>query len=212
MQKTQERILILLDFGKLIFREKIKYCPDCRSIFGAEQLNELVPEYSNFGFEVIEFIGRQLFIEHHTEKHIREMLGGRNVAISPSQVSFLAKKFILYLAQAHKDKEAELKKLIQKKGGYIVHLDGTCDGDSPHFFCAIEELLQLVLISRKIPSESAEAIIPILRELAKAYGTPLGIVCDMSKAIISAVKEVFPGIRIFICHFHFLRDLGKDLL
>ena len=76
----------------------------------------------------------------------------------------------------------------------------------------MEELLKLVLLSRKIPTESTETIIPILRELGNSYGTPLGIVCDMSKAIIAAVEAVFPGVRIFLCHFHFLRDLGKDLL
>lgn len=34
----------------------------------------------------------------------------------------------------------------------------------------------------------------------------------MGKGIISAVEAVFPGIADFICHFHFLRDIGKDLL
>jgi hypothetical protein len=33
----------------------------------------------------------------------------------------------------------------------------------------------------------------------------------MSKGILSAIAQVFPGIPDFICHFHFLRDLGKDL-
>jgi hypothetical protein len=33
----------------------------------------------------------------------------------------------------------------------------------------------------------------------------------MSKGIPAAIQEVFPGIPDFICHFHFLRDLGKDL-
>jgi len=34
----------------------------------------------------------------------------------------------------------------------------------------------------------------------------------MGKGISTAVEEVFPGVPDFICHFHFLRDLGKDLL
>ena len=211
-RKTQARKVVLLDFGELLINEKVKFCPDCQSTFGSEQLSELVPEYANFGFEIIEFIGRKLFIDHSTEREVLKALKKRNVKISLREVSFLGKKFILYLAQAHKTKEAEVKELIQRNGGYIVHLDGTCDGASPHFFCAVEELLKLVLISRKIPSESANAIVPILQELAAAYGRPLGIVCDMSKAIISAIQRVFPGIQIFICHFHYLRDLGKDLL
>jgi hypothetical protein len=33
----------------------------------------------------------------------------------------------------------------------------------------------------------------------------------MGVAILSAVKEVFPGLPDYICHFHFLKDIGKDL-
>jgi hypothetical protein len=33
-----------------------------------------------------------------------------------------------------------------------------------------------------------------------------------SKGIIKAAEKVFPNILDFICHFHFLRDIGKDLL
>ena len=212
VQKTQKKKVYLLDYGKLVFNEKFKFCPKCHSIFGSETLRELAPEYSNFSFEIIEFIGKKIFVEYCTEKEVHKALKKRNVKISIREISFLGKKFILYLAQAHKDKEGELGKLIQTNGGYIAHLDSTCDGASPHFFCAVEEQLKLVLLSRKIPSESAEAIIPILQELKESYGSPLGIVCDMSKAIISAVETVFPGIQIFLCHFHFLRDLGKDLL
>jgi hypothetical protein len=34
----------------------------------------------------------------------------------------------------------------------------------------------------------------------------------MGKGILAAVAKVFPGVADFICHFHFLRDIGKDLL
>jgi hypothetical protein len=34
----------------------------------------------------------------------------------------------------------------------------------------------------------------------------------MGTGLCKAVSLVFPGIRDFVCHFHFLRDAGKDLL
>lgn len=43
------------------------------------------------------------------------------------------------------------------------------------------------------------------------YGDPIALVHDMGKGILSAVSAVFPDIPDFICHFHFLRDIGKDL-
>jgi hypothetical protein len=212
IQKTKSRKGIFLDFGEVWFKQKFKYCVHCESVFNSEELSSLVPEYANFGFDIIEFIGRELFIKNQTESTIVEHLKTRNVEISPNEVSFLGKKFILYLAQAHKEKEPEIKRLINLGGGYFIHLDSTCDGDSPHLFCAIEELLRLVLVARKIPSESCESIVPILEELKRAYGNPAGIICDMSKGILAAIQEIFPGVRVFICHFHWLRDIGKDLL
>lgn len=165
MQKTQKKKLTLLDYGELVFKEVFRCCSKCHCVFGSETLGELAPEHSNFGFDIIEFIGRKIFIDYRTEKEVHQALEKRNVKISIREISFLAKKFILYLAQAHKEKEEAVGKLIRAGGGFIVHLDGTCDGASSHFFCVVEEQLKLVLLSRKIPSESAEEIAPILQAL-----------------------------------------------
>ena len=35
---------------------------------------------------------------------------------------------------------------------------------------------------------------------------------DLGSGILKAVSEVFAGVADFICHFHFLRDIGKDFL
>ena len=101
---------------------------------------------------------------------------------------------------------------MEKRGGYILHLDGTCDGDSPHLVCGLDGLSKIVLNSIKIPSEKADSIVPLLQEIKREFGLPLAKVHDMGKGIQNAVDEVFPGIPDYICHFHFLRDIGKDLL
>jgi len=41
---------------------------------------------------------------------------------------------------------------------------------------------------------------------------PVAVVHDMGVGILAAVQAAFPGLPDFICHFHFLRDVGKDLL
>lgn len=43
-------------------------------------------------------------------------------------------------------------------------------------------------------------------------GDPLAITSDMGRAFLSAILEVFPDKPNYICHFHFLRDIEKDLL
>jgi hypothetical protein len=91
-------------------------------------------------------------------------------------------------------------------------VDGTCEGDSPNLFCGVDGIRELVLDTIKIPSEKKEQLIPFFRRIKQQYGDPKALVHDMGQGICMAVQEVFPGVADFICHFHFLRDVGKDLL
>lgn len=47
-------------------------------------------------------------------------------------------------------------------------------------------------------------------EVKKQYGDPLAGICDMLASNLAAFQKVFPDILLLICHFHFLRDLGRD--
>ena len=40
---------------------------------------------------------------------------------------------------------------------------------------------------------------------------PIALVHDMGAGILSAIKTVFPGAPDYICHYHFLQDIGDDL-
>ncbi|MBU2645047.1 transposase [bacterium] len=76
----------------------------------------------------------------------------------------------------------------------------------------MDEISGIILSSVKIGSEKKERIIPFLQDIQAKYGTPLAVVRDMGKGLLGAIEEVFPEIPSLICHFHFLRDIGKDLL
>ena len=135
----------------------------------------------------------------------------RNVTISENEISFLGKRFIVCLLLAHQASHIELKHYLDLNGGYILHMDGTCEGNSPHLFSCIDGLSNIVLGNRKMPTENSQHIIPLLQHLKSDYGSPIACVHDMGNAILKSVEQIFPGIADFICHFHFLRDLGKDL-
>jgi hypothetical protein len=97
------------------------------------------------------------------------------------------------------------------RGGYILHLDGTCEGDSPHLFTGLDGIAELVLDNIKLPTEKGDLLIPFFKQIKEHYGDPIALVHDMGKGIMRAIEEVFPNKPDFICHFHFLRDIGKDL-
>ena len=209
--KTSSKTIATLDIGEFKAIETQNICKHCQQTDRSDELRCLTPHRGKFGFDVIEFIGRALFLRCRNETEIQSELALRNIPISVSEIGFLGKRFIVYLLLAHKECQEELKQIMQSKGGYILHMDGTCEGGSPHLFSCIDEISNIVLGNRKMPTEDSQYIIPLLQTLKTAYGTPIALVHDMGGAILKAVLAVFPGIPDYICHFHFLRDLGKDL-
>jgi hypothetical protein len=101
---------------------------------------------------------------------------------------------------------------MKLSGGYVLHLDATHEGDAPALMTSMDSLSKIVLANVKLPSEHADHIVPFLQKVQADYGTPCACVHDMGTGISKAVAEVFPGTRDLICHFHFLRDIGKDFL
>jgi hypothetical protein len=211
--KTHTREVATLRIGHFIAHETQGYCPHCvdRPVFLAEELHQLVPPGARYGYDVIVHVGKALFLRCRNGKEIQQELGEKNIDISLREIDYLGRRFIVYLALVHEQSHDKLKQFMGSVGGYILHLDGTCEGDSPHLMSTIDGLSKIVLDNIKIPSENAAQLIPFLRTIKQAYGEPIAMVHDMGSAILNATKEVFPNIPDYICHFHFLKDIGKDL-
>jgi len=212
VQKTYpSKKVATLAIGDFIGHETVYYCPGCGRVFHSAELRKLIPENCNFGYDIIVFIGKSLFLRCRNYQEIRLELQQRNILISESEIAFLAKKFVLYLGLLHKSSQRELEKYMHINGGYILHLDGTCDGGSPHLISVLDGITKIVLDNRKLSSENAEELIPFLAGIKESYGEPLAVVSDMGKGIGLAVKEVFKNVSSFICHYHFLKSVGKNL-
>ena len=212
--KTRRRTLRTLHLGCFSAHETFLHCTGCsnKRIYAAEQLKRLAPRGCSLGYDVMVFVGMAFFMRHNRTREIIEQLLSRNVPISSSEVEYLARKFIVHLALAHRRCTPRIKKAMSEKGGYMLHLDGTCEGGGPMLMSSLDSISEIVLGNVKVPSEKADELIPMLRDIKRRYGTPLALVHDMGAGILAAVKKVFEGVPDFICHFHFLRDLGKDLL
>ncbi len=193
-------------------KERVLFCPQDRTTYHSKQLRSLVPDGGTFGYDIIVEVGLALFVRCRNNREIIEELAIKNVSISEREISYLGRKFIVYLALAHRESKLRLRELQAKRGGYILHVDGTCEGDSPNLFCGLDGISELVLDTIKIPSEKKELLVPFFQRIKKQYGEPVALVHDMGRGIVAAVEEVFPTVEDFICHFHFLRDIGKDLL
>ncbi len=212
VRKTRTKTVVTMDIGAFRANETVLFCPRDQTIFNSKQLSSLAPVHGTFGFDIIVEVGLALFVHCRNNRETMAALAEKNVFVSERQISYLGRKFIIYLALAHRQSRLRLRSLMARKGGYILHVDGTCEGDSPNFFCGLDGISEIVLDTIKIPSEKKEQLVPFFRRIKDQYGEPKALVHDMSRAIISAVEEVFPSVADFICHFHFLRDIGKDLL
>jgi hypothetical protein len=187
-------------------------CWQCGHTYRSEELCALVPPGANFGYDVMVHAAQALFLRHRNEAEVVAELAQKNVQISPREVSLLGMKFIVYLAIAHQRCAPDITKDMQTRGGYICHLDATCEGRDPFLMSSMDSLSEIVLGNVKVPAEDEKHIVPFLERIKKTYGIALALVHDMGKGILKAVAKVFPGVPDFICHFHFLRDIGKDFL
>lgn len=211
MLKTRKKTVVTLDIGAFCAKETVLHCPKDEAVYTCHELRALTPYKCTFGYDVLVYVGYALFIRCRSEQEIIKELAKRNIPISDREIGFLGKKFVTYLALAHRESQQRLKKAMALRGGYILHLDGICEGDSPHLFTGLDGIAELVLDNVKLPSEKADLLIPFFRQIKRQYGDPIALVHDMGKGILSAIEEVFPDKPDFICHFHFLRDVGKDL-
>jgi len=209
--KTRTRQVVTLHIGPFRARELVLVCDKCRRTFGSSELSGLVAPSCNFGYDIMVYVGKALFLRHRSAPEICAKLKAINIGISESEVGTLGKKFIIYLAAAHRQRAPMIKKSMHSRGGYIFHLDATCEGSGPALMSGLDSVSKIVLGNIKLPSEKTEEIVPFLKEIKKLFGAPLALVHDMGPGILKAVAEVFADTPDFICHYHFLRDIGNDL-
>ncbi len=142
--KTETRTVITLEIGEFTAHETLFYCGSCDRRYHSEELGTLVPDECRFGFNVMVYVGKALFLRHRTISEVLDELDNKRVEISSSEVSYLAQKFIVYLAIAHKTSHLNIKAFMTQKGGDILHLDGLCEGGSPHVISALDAISTFV--------------------------------------------------------------------
>jgi len=217
--KTQKTTIISLKYGIFYAVETLLFCPEHKyegdSIikYDSLELNQIVPPYSNFAYDVSIHIGFSRFLHHKQKSEImQELKIEYGIKISDGEITHLSDNFLIYCMCVQMMASSRIKKVQDERGGYILHIDATVEEESDMVFVGMNSVNGWVLYTRKIKTESHEEIIPALNEIKRMYGEPLAIKRDMGKGMALAVSKVFPNTPDRICHFHFVRDIGKDIL
>lgn len=190
------------------------YCPHHPEVgtFKSKILERIVAADCNFSYDAIVEVGKLRHLHHYQVEEIKETFKQKyNLTISNSGIETLLFKFITYLSIVHENSSELIKAYIKAQGGYILHLDTTCEGDSPKLASSIDALSGFVLHSARLRSENQHEIVEFLTSIKDMLGTPLATFSDMGPGILKAVNKVFFGCAHYICHFHFLKMIGKLL-
>lgn len=224
VQKTFVHTARTLAHGTFQVRETVHVCAaGCRHRSGslvthrAESLRQHIIPNCQVGYDVMVCVGLERFLHHRQREEIQEALEREHgIVLSTGEVSSLGVRFLSYLQALHQARAEQLRAAFTQDGGWPLHVDATGEDGRGTLLVAYAGWRKWVVGAWKIPTERADAILPCLREVVGRFGAPCAVVRDLGRAMISAVADLVAELDLEIpvlgCHYHFLRDVGSDLL
>jgi len=211
-QRTSTRYPVGLLLGQPCVRSIDKQCPVCRQVYRAEDYPDVVPRHGNHGFDLVVEVGLASFLRHRQNGEIQQELeAGWGLRISCSTIREQAQSFLDYLSATHQAHGPELRERLQKDGGYVLHVDGTCEAGTDIIFNAVAGNRGWTLAGCKMATEDTAQIQDLLQRCVDSFGLPLALVRDLSPQIEAAHRQVMPGVPDLICQYHFLENVGTKL-
>jgi hypothetical protein len=210
-----EREILSLAYGRFVAVEWTGYCPGHPTLpaVRSPDLARLVAPGARHAYDLLVRVGIAHYRECRQYTEIRADLATRfHLDIPVRTIGHLAREFVAYVQAVHHLSTAPLRRDMVRRGGYILHVDGTCEEGSRVLLVCMDSISGQVLDSRKIASEGTKEVAAVLGEVRKEWSAPLAVVHDLRSSLMAAVTEVFPGVPQFVCHFHLAADVGKDIL
>lgn len=223
VQKTRRRTGVTLAHGTFHLQETVDVCPSgCRQAgrpmtHRSAALAAILPPGSVVGYDVMVAVGLARFVHHQQRDEIRATLVREHgVGLSTGEISRLAHRFLAYLLALHHASAPALRAALTADGGWPLHLDATGEDGRGTLVVAYAGWRRWVLGAWKVPTERAELILPGLHQVADAFGPPCAIMRDLGRAMADATEDFVGSVPhpmpILACHFHFLADIGTDLV
>ena len=230
-KSTEPRGVVTLRHGQFRAVERMRYCPGHMGdpstprragraggrrsgIYGSDQLRSIVGPGRKYGYDLMAHVGQRYFLDCRNEAEIAAELAGRScpVPVSPRSLDRLLDEFVWFVAAVHEGAVPQLRELFEDNGGYVLCVDGTCEGGSPvHLICS-DSVTGITLAAFKIGSENEAEATHGLQRVQTLFDDPVATLSDMSRPLRRAQETVWPDRRHFVCHYHFVQDVGKDLL
>jgi hypothetical protein len=211
-QRSSTRYPLGVMLGQPRVRYVEKKCICCGKVYPPESYHQLVPPQGNYAFDLIVAVGLARFRQHQQNREIQQQLQGcRELLLPSSTINELAHTFLDCLAATHEAAAPQLRKRLEEDGGYVLHVDGTCEPGTDTVFNAVAGNRGWTLAGTKMSGEDVKQIAGLMRRCVESFGTPLALVRDLSPQIETAGKEALAEVLDLVCQYHFLENVGSKL-
>lgn len=206
--------MVSLAYSEFQAVEEQGFCPDHPALapVRSREVARLVAPSCNIAYDLLAHVGVARFMECRQLKEIRAELLRHSIDLSTRTIGHLSRRFVAYVQVVHEQSVPLLRRDMRARGGYILHIDGTCEEGSRVLLVCFDSVSGQVLESRKVGSENTEEVKRVLKDVRRDWGTPLAIVHDLRNSLITAAGAVFRGVPQFVCHYHLAADVGGDIL
>ena len=186
--------------------------PETKKYYYSEQFLSFTLPRCSIGIDITLYIGFHMHVKSQSLDDVLKYLLQQGVQINRSSVYRHYERYLEFMSELSQQNIDEIKKEMEKNGGYILSIDAVYSIDSPSLLVCRDILSKKALKTKLINSEDDDVVVEILADVKEMFGIPLAIISDMGKGISKGILTQFPNVKHQYCHFHFLKNLGKDLL
>lgn len=218
VMKSNKRMVKSIEYIPFIARRTYLSCPLCKDENGVSWKHSpgipmLTRGKSPFSMDIVVRVGKMKFLECMRRNDIQERIWSEyGIHVSDGTISKMGMEFLARMKSLHLIRSDRIQKEIRDGEGYILGIDTTGDGGSDRIFIGMDLLRDWVLYSSVIPSESEGNMKVHVEFLKEQYGLPHAGVCDMGGGVNNVLNSNMKGVPVKICNYHFLGDIGKDLM
>ncbi len=176
----------------------------------AEHLKVSLP-YSTYGLDVVAFAGIQREREHKQFAEIQSELNQRGVDINDTSVGRLYRLFTALLEGAWPRRRERVAQAAVQHGGVILMADGLePDGAGPQLYVLWEVFSGTPVGGMLIDQADAPHLTQWLSECRDRLGDlpVLALLSDQEKALVTALRTVWPQAPHQLCQMHFMNNLS----
>ena len=189
-------------------------CPRYRKPLRPEAEGALALPRSEYGLDVVAFIGIQRYSEHRSVPEIHTLLSARGVEISERNVTNLLHRYEELLALRLMD-ATRLREKLRAQGHVVLALDGLQPDVGHEVLWVLRDVVSgEVLLARALLGSGEAELTPLIQEVKEALGEGLpiiGVISDGQRAIRNTLARVLPGVPHQLCQFHYLREAARPV-